>query len=205
MMETIGRHRVLQGDVMDGSIPLLLGPERVDAVYSDPPWGRGNLAYWRTHNRQAGHPVDWPGFLRRLLEDCAAVCDGPVWIETGVRFEADVLTAANDVGLVHRRTYDCVYGRPHRPNLLLLFGAVDPPDPMPTEQMTGLALVRWALAAMRVGAVVLDPCCGLGTTARACVDLGLTFRGSELNPDRFERSAAILRRASAVRGGRVVR
>lgn len=203
MAESIGRHRLLQGDITLRSIRALLGDERVSAVYSDPPWGRGNLSYWRTHNGQVGHPVDWRSFVERLLGDCAAACDGPVWIETGVRFERDVTDAAASVGLPHVRTYECRYGRPVRPNLLLLMGRpAVVPEPLPVEQMTGRGLVRWALTTtVGRGAVVLDPCCGLGTTARICVETGLTFRGAELNPARLERTAALLRRSVAFAGG----
>jgi DNA modification methylase len=44
-------------------------------------------------------------------------------------------------------------------------------------------------AATKRGSVVLDPFCGSGTVGRACVHLGRTFVGIELNP-RFAEAAA---------------
>lgn len=47
-----------------------------------------------------------------------------------------------------------------------------------------LEFARWALVKMNIapGGVVLDPWNGSGTTAAACVDLGFSFQGYDINP-----------------------
>lgn len=42
------------------SLDDLMGSNLVDFVYSDPPWGEGNLKYWQTMNLKMN-----PGTLRR--------------------------------------------------------------------------------------------------------------------------------------------
>ncbi|MFO7180884.1 MAG: hypothetical protein DIU78_019440, partial [Pseudomonadota bacterium] len=44
-----------------------LAGSRADIIYSDPPWGPGNLYFWRTHNGESGRP-SWPGFLETFCD-----------------------------------------------------------------------------------------------------------------------------------------
>ena len=67
----IGPHRVRHGSVMD-SLDELMGAEKADLIYSDPPWGQGNVKYWQTMNKKmtGSEPVDidFDAFLGRLFE-----------------------------------------------------------------------------------------------------------------------------------------
>ena len=69
---------------------------------------------------------------------------------------------------------------------------------MPADGATGG--LRQVLAVLSSVAkphdVVLDPCCGTGLTARACLRLGLTFYGNELNAARARKTAALLEKAA---------
>ncbi len=163
----------------------------VDAVYSDPPWGAGNLKYWRTINGQTDHAVDWSGFLRAFFGHCERHCpNGPWFIETGVRFVDDVLACCNRTDA---SVLNCRYrgGSKWYPNRLILFGGKFPSLGIPEDDRYGLNLVRWALGDLPSGASVMDPCCGLGTTAKACRVLGLQFFGNELNEKRLAKTRAI--------------
>jgi len=51
-MLTIGPHKVNCGSLTSPELDSMLAGERVDILYSDPPWGDGNLAYWQTMNRK---------------------------------------------------------------------------------------------------------------------------------------------------------
>lgn len=41
----VGKHKVRHGDVNDDLSPLL-GNDKIRLMYSDPPWGEGNIKYW---------------------------------------------------------------------------------------------------------------------------------------------------------------
>lgn len=175
-------------DIVQSDLPF----GAVDCVYSDPPWGESNLKFWRTHNQQTGHPVDWPAFLDRFF----AICNrhrpgGPWFVETGVRFVSDC-ERASPIGLTER--YECRYraGSKWLPNVLLVFGGHAPKPPIPEADRHGQKLIRWAISGLPSGSAVLDPCCGLGGTAKACKKLGLAFFGNELNPKRLDRTRKIV-------------
>jgi 16S rRNA G966 N2-methylase RsmD len=51
MITDIGIHRVQHGDIMNGLDELMEG-DKADFIYSDPPWGQGNLTYWQTMNKK---------------------------------------------------------------------------------------------------------------------------------------------------------
>ncbi len=54
----------------------------------------------------------------------------------------------------------------------------------------------WALeAAQKPSALVLDPFCGSGLTAKAAKALEMRFAGIELDPCQAEKTAKVLRRA----------
>lgn len=199
-------HKLIQADITSPGALDALGIERVDAIYSDPPWGPGNLTYWRTMNGEDNRP-SWPGFLESLSMICARLCpDGPVWIESGLRWEGEVREVFERAGLAYRGRFACEYkaGSKWLPNVLLLFGAAElPMDTRLEGERHGIGLVKWALS-KHEGRSVLDPCSGLGTTARAAIALGRTFYGSELSPKRMARTQAILDGAKTPKRKRTV-
>jgi len=191
---SIGPHRITCGDITQGSVTGLMGEELADVVYSDPPWGPGNQKYWHTMRERGASPrTSWPDFLAAF---CAVVvkhrrADAPVFVEMGLRWEQDLLDAMAAAGLPHVRTQRVLYGSPKRPNLLMLFGADVNVD---VAGMSGEPMTYKVLGAcVRPGSVVLDPCCGLGMTARCAHTLGGFFRGNEMNPARLAQTEAWLR------------
>lgn len=193
----IGRHRLMAGDVTAGALSTLMGGELADVVYGDPPWGQALLTAFAT--MAGGAPrLAWMEFLDALAVAIvgARKPEAPVFLEMGCRWERDLVSTMRAIGLPLRRRWEVTYGsrsKP-RPSLLLLFGptdvAVRMPDPPFGEPVTRAAL----LPVVREGTVVLDPCTGLGMTARITHALGGSFRGLELNPTRLERTAAWLRK-----------
>lgn len=185
-----GREKQNRAVVVVGELTLerardALAGSRADIIYSDPPWGPGNLYFWRTHNGESGRP-SWPGFLETFCDVVAAV-KAPrahVFVEMGLRWVDELAEAMARRGLQERERWQCLYGNPKRPNVLWYSGPGA--DCNPTG-MSGVAMTKHVLSSVaRPGALVFDPCCGKGMTARCALRLGMRFAGVELNPKRAE-------------------
>lgn len=177
--------RVHVGSVTDTqALDALIGTDTVHAIYSDPPWGPGNVQYWRTMNR-----IDLPGWhdLLRGLVAVSGRCAGPVFYEQGLRFADEFVDAMRAGGHVLTRTWTTAYGNPKRPAKLLLFNAEWPGDEHLLDGLGGVRLVQTALRHFDVR-TVLDPCVGLGTTCAAGKRLGLQVLGLEISPERAARA-----------------
>lgn len=196
-MEEIGRHRIHLGDVTNGGVAELMGDERADVVYVDPPWGQALLTNFAT---QAGASprLPWRGFLDVLAMNIAAVVkpEAPIFVEMGCRWTKDLDEAMALWRMPLIKRWDTTYGSAKKPApcTLALFGTRDVDVVMPSPPH-GEAITRAALAAVvRPGMIVLDPCTGLGMTARVTHALGGCFRGLELVPKRLDRTAQWLRK-----------
>lgn len=198
---TLGRHRLLAGDLTVGAVADLMGEERAGVIYTDPPWGPGLLQSFATLAAPGSRPrLPWPDFLTELAAGCAAFRAplAPVFVEMGCRWVEDIDIAMARAGLPLRQRWPVTYGSKKSPaaSTVALYGprgvdvAVTLPDPPHGEPVTRALLG----AVVRPGTVVLDPCTGLGMTARVTHALGGAFRGVELNPARLEKTAAWLRR-----------
>lgn len=197
----IGSHRLMVGDLTAGAVASLLGDERADVVYSDPPWGPGNLQYWATmHDRGSIPRETWPAFLAAF---CGTVAthrkpDAPIFVEMGLRWVDELDAAMRAVGLERQRRLTITYGPKNKPlpNSVSLYGSRDVevtlPDPPHGEPITRTILG----AVVKPGMLVLDPCTGFGMTARIAHALGARFRGTELNAVRLERTVAWLTKAT---------
>lgn len=169
-----------------GAVASVMGVDRATVVYSDPPWGEGNLRYWRTAAGDSLRPR-WEDFRGQWCASVAAAIEpgAPVFVEMGERWADDFVAALAAVGIVVTRRWTVQYGHPPRPNVLLYAGPVLPAGFDPSA-LNGPALPRACVAAVaRPGTIVLDPCCGKGYTARAAVLAGMHFRGVELNAERL--------------------
>jgi len=159
--------------------------ELADIVYSDPPWGPGNLMYWRTHNLETSRP-DWSVFLDTFTAVVSAsVRPGAhIFVEMGVRWVDELSSAMRSHGIHESARWNCLYGNPKLPNILWYSGPGCTTDP---SGLSGVKMTHTALSGVaRPGALVLDPCCGKGMTARCAIRLGMRFSGVELNPRRAE-------------------
>lgn len=192
---SIGPHRIAHGDIGLGAVQTLMGAEKADVFYCDPPWGEGTLRYWRTHAGDARKPT-WKTFVSYLCIDAASavVPGGPIWVEMGLQWEADITEGLAAVGIVVTRRWMTSYASPPRPAVLLYAGPSLPADFDPST-LRGADLPRACLAVSgRPGGLVLDPCCGKGFTARAAVSNGMVFRGCELNAARLHVTEQWLRK-----------
>lgn len=193
--------RLVVGALTPARARKALGGELAHIVYSDPPWGPGNLMYWRTQNGETKRP-SWDRFLelfcrvvRSSLRD-----GGHVFVEMGLRWVDQLAEQMAAVGLPERRRWTCYYGSPQRPNVLWYSGPGTITNP---SGMSGVAMTRRALeGAARPGALVFDPCCGKGMTARCAIRLGMRFAGVELNRQRAAVTQGFLDRHDRARARR---
>ena len=149
----------------------------------------------RTHAGDARKPT-WKAFVSYLCIDAASavVPGGPIWVEMGLQWEADITEGLAAVGIVVTRRWMTSYASPPRPAVLLYAGPSLPADFDPST-LRGADLPRACLAVSgRPGGLVLDPCCGKGFTARAAVSNGMVFRGCELNAARLHVTEQWLRK-----------
>lgn len=174
---------VIIGELTHERAATALADNKADIVYSDPPWGQGNLRYWRTHAGQQVE-VEWSGFLG-LFCDVVAESIRPgahVFVEMGLRWVDQLSGEMAARGLPEVARWRCRYSAQKLPNALWYSGpgaACDPTD------MSGVAMTSHVLGSVAVpGALVFDPCCGKGMTARCAVRHGMRFAGVELNPAR---------------------
>ncbi len=196
---TIGPHRLLAGDLTTGKVVDLMTGDLADVSYTDPPWGPGLLQMFATQLAPGSAPrLSWPRFLGVLAASLAACTKPgcPIFVEMGWRWVYDLDAAMASHGLDLRRRFPTTYGpaRGPCPATLSLYGdcsaTIALPDPPHGEAVTRAVLG----AVVRPGMVVLDPCTGLGMTARVTHNLGGHFRGLELVPARLEKTATWLRR-----------
>lgn len=205
----IGNHRVQHASVMDG-IELLMGDEKADIIYSDPPWGEGNLAYWQTinvrHNLGATkQEVSHSLFMKRLFDIYKQYASDVVFVEYGQRWRDEIIMYGEHVGLYH-----CGHAEPkYRSGSKWLPLDLHKFSVMPSSKMTdwtklniahttGLATLLNAIEpCKKPGGIILDPCCGMGYTARAAVHFGMRFRGNELNAKRLQKTINFLTKQTA--------
>lgn len=203
-MEIIGPHKVLNGSVESLALDSMLAGEKVRILYSDPPWGEGNVKYWATINkRHTGvevEPLTYRGMLDRIMNLIDCYVDGHVFIETGPAF-SDELQGLLSERLVSVTRYDTLYRSGSRMrDCVLLYGSTRKTDSLNgfnPSGMTGYAQVRDCLKAVaEPNAIVLDPMCGMGYTAKATLQAGMVFRGNELNAKRLAKTIAVLQKGT---------
>jgi DNA modification methylase len=80
----------------------------------------------------------------------------------------------------------------------MMYGATDPKYKFNTQiydptNKTGADVSKNCIKAVaEEGAIVLDPCCGMGYTARAAVANKMRFRGNEFNSKRLQKTIDFL-------------
>src|SRR5262249_37032204 len=104
-MTTIGPHKVTCGSLISPAVDAMLAGERVNILYSDPPWGDGNLAYWQTMNRKMTGAivpqVKHSELYDRILQLIARYVDGFVFVQTARRGGASGMNGRGGAGRVN--------------------------------------------------------------------------------------------------------
>jgi hypothetical protein len=199
MIQNIGKHRVQCGDIMNG-IDNLMQSQQADFVYSDPPWGQGNLRYWQTinkrHTGKEPNEINYAKFLPHYFSLVSKYARDLAVIEYGVAWREDVVKVASDVGFKHMGVFQSLYQAsqllPLDIHVLSKSGGVLIPSNFDDKllELRGLPLVKYIFEVLcpNDAQIVLDPMCGMGYTAQAAADLGKAFYGNELNQKRLEKT-----------------
>jgi hypothetical protein len=172
--------RITTRDVMIDNLDELFMGIKADCLYCDPPWGEASMRYWRTMNNQKGHPVDWIAFLDRINYLYDRHVTGPLFLETGIRFENDLIRCFGKPNI----RFLCKYktGNKVLSNLLLCWGTQPTVD---INGMSGFDIVFNCLSSYKhTPKIVFDPCFGKGMTARACKKINAVCFANELNNKR---------------------
>ena len=112
MITTIGHHRVQHGNIMDGIDDLMQG-QKADFIYSDPPWGQGNLRYWQTMNKKMNdaekRDVIYGDFIQHFFNLISTYAKDKVVIEYGCAWNDDIVRMSEAVGFRHHGSTVCYY------------------------------------------------------------------------------------------------
>ena len=199
MITTIGNHKITCQSIESPEVDAMLSGEKVRVLYSDPPWGDGNMKYWVTMNKKmtgkAFSPLSYDQLLTRIEQLIDRYVDGFVFIETGPRW-VDQLLQRFERRYFGVQSVSMKYSGKH---VCWLVGASTsraykyPADFQALGKLTGAPVPRTAVGAVSVpNGIVLDPCCGMGYTARAAVAAGMRFRGNEFNAKRLQKTINFL-------------
>lgn len=206
----IGKDVVMHSDIMLSNIQDVLQGQKVDMMYSDPPWGTGNLNYWQTMNKKMTgakkNEVDLDAFLRKIFSIAKDNVKGIVFIEYGIQWRDDIKKMAKQYGLVDNGTIRLQYksGSKLLPLDLHLFSKK--PITIPQSYIKavtdtyGYNTLKQAMTPFaKEGGTILDACCGMGYTAQLAIDTGMTFYGNELNAKRLQKTINRLEKRESLR------
>lgn len=204
-MKTIelGKHIVSNEDVQNVDFNKVLKGSKAHILYTDPPWGDGNMKYWCTLNkRHTGQEIEAMSYktLIKIIKDMIKNhVDGYVFLETGNKWLDETLNDVKDV-IYNEKVYNLRYKSGSKlltnpvivgttdPNLVLpnldeLEGAID-------EHSLKIAIPLLA----KEGAILLDPTCGMGNSARSAIKNKMRFVGNEFNAKRLEKTINSLKK-----------
>jgi DNA modification methylase len=196
----IGNCRLIQGDCL--AVMPTLG--KVDAVVTDPPYGIfkksdsdgkmfGKETIYSSDKKAAG----WDVKPQRAVFD--AIMQHTKYVVWGGNYFADIMGASAGVMVWHKKTgnntyADCEIAWTNATGTARIFehqwcGAFKDSERgqravHPTQKP--VALMEWCLGFLPNAQTILDPFCGSGTTGVACVNLGRSFIGIELDPGYFD-------------------
>lgn len=200
MIKQIGVHRVKHGDVMDGISDLMNG-ETVDIIYSDPPWGQGNLRYWQTMNKKmtgaTPKEIEYTAFIKKIFEEAKRYTNDLFFLEYGIKWREDIKAMAKEFGFQDLHTIPLQYKSGSRllPLDLHVFSGSANPRPLTGYHILSITgsygfstLEKVLLPIVKPGMKILDPCCGMGYTAQLAVNANLQFFGNELNEKRLSKT-----------------
>ena len=205
-IQEFGQHRVRHGDVTDAKgIVRLMGGDRATIMYSDPPWGEGNIKYWATMNKKMTGDVVEPAplstFLDSIFDIAEAYVDRWLVVEYGVRWRSEIQTRGVNAGFIPRDVIEIQYrsGSKMLPLDLHVFSKVGLELPegysAGVKGTSGYSGVKAAIGPLaracgspERSVTLLDPCCGMGYTAQAALDFGCRFIGNELNSKRLAKT-----------------
>lgn len=202
MIYEIGKHRLQHGNILHGVEKLMAG-ERADIIYVDPPWGQGNIRYWETlnykHTGEKRPGVSLDALYTALFDMFINHGKNLFFLENGLRWNEFVREYCDKYRVKLIQTIPLKYRSgsrflPHELHVISKHPMSLPRGYGDSVSNThGMETLRRALTPYaKKDTLVLDPCCGVGLTARATVGFKGRFFGNELNRVRLKKTRAFL-------------
>jgi hypothetical protein len=202
---SIGKHRVTHASIDHSIIDTMLQGQTINILYCDPPWGDGMMKFFATLNKkQTGFRndlIEFDQLIDRLFQLTKRYVSGYACIEVGEQWVEPLKKQFENHGLFQTTVIKSKYGK--RPCFTIVAGTSNNYPVKKDifgnmEEMSGGAVSGHIVGILKVeNGKVLDPCCGLGFTAKATIDAEMTFYGNEVNALRLQKTVEILRRNHA--------
>jgi len=188
----IGDCRLLLGDCLD----ILPSLGRVDAVVTDPPYGIGFAAQPTKWQRLAGKQARaWDDSAVIRLPELLALGDiQAVW---GGNYYALLTWFKPDAPPSMGSVEFCWTNQDQNARQITYSIGATNAERVGHPTQKPLAVMQWTLRQIPDAATILDPFMGSGTTGVACVKLGRSFIGIEIDEGYFDIACDRIRKAYA--------
>jgi hypothetical protein len=207
----IGPHRVTNASLEHCVVDTMLeefGDVRV--LYVDPPWGDRMMKFFSNLNaKQTGErvvPLPFNALLDRVFSLARRYVHGFVCMETGTSGADGVVRAFEGAGLYGVDLFRSVYNTDRACYVVIGATSLSYADekiktvvsPVEGKPLTGVSVPKHVLSRLGGdGCGVIDPCCGMGYTAKAAVHNRMRFAGNELNAKRLQKTIDFLTKSEA--------
>jgi|GEM_PF-5457200 len=207
----IGPHRVTNASLDHPVVDVMMeGFGDVLVLYVDPPWGDRMMKFFASLNaKQTGEtvvPIPFDALLGRVFNLARRYVNGFVCMETGAAGVDGVVREFTGAGLYGIEVFQCIYDANRECDVVIGATSASYADdkiksvvsPVEGKPLKGVAVPKYILG--RLGGNecgVLDPCCGMGYTAKAAVHNRMRFAGNELNAKRLQKTIDFLTKSEA--------
>lgn len=180
----VGDHVVACGDIEDGAGDRLLTLHpKVDFVFIDPPWNKGNARAFRT-KADVGRAVDFPSFVSRVVS-LVKVAQADVLIEFGGKGINLLTTCIESTGGTILNIWDVTYYSSRPCKMVQATWGAGRISAGDCTGMDEMKIPEWFFTGHGgAGVVLFDPCMGQGLSAVTAVRAGMQTLGLELNKRR---------------------
>ena len=190
---------------MKGAVDTVMQNEKANIIYSDPPWGTGNLRFWDTINVKMNdankRETDWILFMQNFCNiiNKYSMPNTPVFIEMGLKFYEEFLTIIEkNTQYKLKQLFHTEYKSSGKLFPMVVMYLSNTFNYLFNEQTinktNGNETVKNILTPIaQKNFVVLDPCTGFGRKIRISDSLDMVFRGVELNQKRLDKAIKFLR------------
>lgn len=158
-----------------------------DILWCDPPWEQRMVKFFESKMEKGGHGRP-ENTIEAILHKLGSLANPKklLVIEYSIKGSELVMEIMKQHGheLYCYRDPIQTSGHPYR---IMIFNQAI----VINDKLKGFNLVKDALKNAPKDKVVFDPFAGIGASAKAFRSIGLTYIGSEINPDRYERLCKI--------------
>lgn len=200
----VGPHRFSCMNIVDIAVGKVPGPwlpgEKAYIIYTDPPWNNGIVKVFNTWAENAGAEYIPPTFDEVIQSGVIVLQQASsraVFVEMGLANVEMLVNLLESVGGQTHALLNVTYSSPPKP-MRCWWGSFGFEDQMPhgesrPENPHGWHYGRWIVEKFgKSGEILFDPFMGLGGMAKLALEGGMVVRGNELNPDRLERTIAMV-------------